>query len=198
MAVHIWDALQFGCNLCPGLRCCYEQVSAEIFYKCLINVTCYSSWYWPFHLNVPSGAEAFFMATRLLQFWWFLTMLWGTDSWIILVVFTIALLVLAASFLFSSQSNRVFIFVLQWNCCINGDEVCRQYCQGTSYYLFIYMCVCKQCRSEGLSAFNFECQHTPLLTITKIAIKFWRPVSLWQCSWNFEGINLITVFFCSA
>ena len=29
LAVHIWDALQFGCNLCPGLRCCHEQVSAE-------------------------------------------------------------------------------------------------------------------------------------------------------------------------
>jgi hypothetical protein len=29
LAVYIWDALQFGCNLCPGLRCCHEQVSAD-------------------------------------------------------------------------------------------------------------------------------------------------------------------------
>lgn len=53
----------------------------------VISVTVHDIEYWPFTSNVPSAAEAFSMAIHLLQFWWFLTMHSGTDSWILLLLF---------------------------------------------------------------------------------------------------------------
>jgi len=105
--------------------------------------------YWPFTSNELSDAEAFFMATRLLQFWWFLTTHSGTDSWItLLLFFNVFLLGLASCFHFSDPIIDLFSvcfaveLLYQW--WWSMLTILSRYVQ---LFFFNYMCW-KQCCSK--------------------------------------------------
>lgn len=100
------------------------------------------------HFNVLSDAEAFFMATRLLQFWWFLTMHSGNDSCIIVLFFKYC------PFGLTPLPLCFHFLIKSWICCSVCFAVELLYQWWWSmltissryawFIIFIYIC-CKQC-----------------------------------------------------
>ena len=130
--------------------------------------------YWPFTSNELSDAEAFFMATRLLQFWWFLTTHSGTDSWItLLLFFNVFLLGLASCFHFSDPIIDLFSvcfaveLLYQW--WWSMLTILSRYVQ---LFFFNYMCW-KQCCSKV--------QHLVFL-VNRIVISI---LNHFQCKWQY-------------